>query len=669
MVGRLYNKILGNSANEQLIGKAGSDEIFGLNGDDKLYGMTGFDRLYGGAGNDTVDGGAGSDSMFGGAGNDLYRVDDYLDLVSELHPTSGADEGGNDTVQTSISYTLGAFVEKLELTGSGNIAGAGNSLANVIKGNTGNNLLSGGGGNDDLRGNEGNDTLVGGAGKDTLLGGTGADTFVLGVPDAGNPDRISDFVAAEDRIRIYAADYGLSEGQGLIGGQLASSYFAQISSGTQGTVAGHGQFLYNTSSGTLMWDADGSGALQGVSISTFSGSVALSAGVFDVVTALPTLSVRNTLAGEQSEDRQVAFEFTLSAPSNVDVVINYSTLGGTATAGSDFVGVTNGSVVIPAGSVNAVVVINLVDDGLLESSESFSLTINSATSSAGSLVVTSGSASATIADEEAYVINIMSTQAMGSTDPSGLAYVPGHGLFLSDSEVDEAPFSRASNLFEMNLDGSSPTAYSLFGFTHEPTGLAYDATSDRLYISDDDQYEIFWVDPDNPTVVLGSFAVPVAADDPEDIAVNPVNGNIFIINGDSHSIVEVDSNGNQIGASIILPGLITDPEALAYDPQHDLFYVGGDFSANIWAVDRAGNIVSTIDVLLGYPNAASGARAHVKDLEFAPTSDPNDDPTLMSLYVADFGNNHPELWGYPSDDGRIFEVHLGDQTPTTNWFV
>jgi Ca2+-binding RTX toxin-like protein len=100
--------------------------------------------ITGNSGNNTLSGGLGADTMVGGAGNDTYVVDDLLDVVTE------AASAGTDLVQAAVSYTIGANVENLTLTGTVDINATGNTLANVLVGNTGNSLLSGGTGADSM---------------------------------------------------------------------------------------------------------------------------------------------------------------------------------------------------------------------------------------------------------------------------------------------------------------------------------------------------------------------------------------------------------------------------------------------------------------------------------------------------------------------------------------
>jgi Ca2+-binding RTX toxin-like protein len=174
-----------------------------------------------------------------------------------------------DTVLSSLAaYTLAANVENLTLTGAAVINGTGNTLNNRLTGNTGANLLSG---------DAGADTLSGGDGNDTLTGGLGADTFRFDSPlnAATNRDLITDFTLAQvDRIELENSVFTALATTGA----LAASAFR---SGTAATSADH-RILYDSTTGLLSFDSDGTGAAAAIAFATLTPGLGLSSSQFTV---------------------------------------------------------------------------------------------------------------------------------------------------------------------------------------------------------------------------------------------------------------------------------------------------------------------------------------------------------------------------------------------------
>jgi Ca2+-binding RTX toxin-like protein len=253
----------GNIRNNFISGNAGNNAINGGNGNDVLNGGDGNDTLIGSFGNDILLGEAGSDRMIGGVGNDNYYVNTLADVVVETSTVAGEI----DSVYASISYRLGANVERLYLTGTA-ANGTGNNSNNFISGNAGNNILVGGSGNDTLIGAAGNDTLIGSVGNDTLTGGAGGDRFVFQSRNQG-VDLIRDFNPVNDFILVSASGFG----GGLVSGRTLS--LSQFRLGTA-AIDGNDRFLYNRTSGALLFDADGNGtAFSAVAIASLTPGVAL----------------------------------------------------------------------------------------------------------------------------------------------------------------------------------------------------------------------------------------------------------------------------------------------------------------------------------------------------------------------------------------------------------
>lgn len=149
------NLTLSGSSDLNGTGNEQANTIKGNSGDNTLYGNAGNDSIEGAAGHDFLDGGEGADTMKGGLGDDYYVVDNTGDAVIENN------NEGFDTVETSISYTLGDNVEELYLeSDTASINGTGNALDNRLYGNDGDNILDGRGGADYMDGDLGNDTYI-----------------------------------------------------------------------------------------------------------------------------------------------------------------------------------------------------------------------------------------------------------------------------------------------------------------------------------------------------------------------------------------------------------------------------------------------------------------------------------------------------------------------------
>ncbi len=308
--------IIGNDINNRLHGGAGDDLLIGGwlldggNGDDVLIGRSIFQNvLEGGSGNDTTsyegektgvyvnlktgvadsgaycndrlqdienikgsrwsdkligddgdnilhDGGLGGhDLLAGGLGDDIYYVYNADDRITERQ------NGGLDRVAIGTSFALGdgAYVEYFNTTsvhGTTSLDLTGNKYAQVIRGNAGSNVIDGKGG------------------ADIIFGMGGSDTFLFSQRSGGTP-KIMDFVVGEDRIA------------------LDQEFFTELAVGTLGTAIfkdntlglrdADDRIIYNAKTGSLFYDADGTGSQAAIKFATLGPGLALTAADFLVI--------------------------------------------------------------------------------------------------------------------------------------------------------------------------------------------------------------------------------------------------------------------------------------------------------------------------------------------------------------------------------------------------
>ncbi len=186
----LDNQIIGTSGDNLLDGGTGIDTMMGGTGDDTYIvdetgdtviegGDEGEDSVFassdytlsenlenltltgdenlsgeGNASNNTITGNSDINTLIGNGGDDTYVVQNTADVVVE-----NATEG-DDSVFSSVTYTLSDHVENLSLTGVDDIDGTGSAQNNTITGNSGANTIDGGAGVDAMAGGAGDDTYI-----------------------------------------------------------------------------------------------------------------------------------------------------------------------------------------------------------------------------------------------------------------------------------------------------------------------------------------------------------------------------------------------------------------------------------------------------------------------------------------------------------------------------
>jgi|694.fasta_scaffold18891_6 Ca2+-binding RTX toxin-like protein len=276
---------------ENVLGGAGSDSITGTGEANRLDAFAGNDTILAGAGNDTLIGGLGADSLNGEGGIDLvdysYALGGTINLttgIADFGPTDidslaliedvVGSEGRDTIIGSDLANRLDGGRSNDSIQGEGGADSLFGGLgADTLEGGLGNDFLDGGTGNDRLDGGDNNDSLIGGAGNDTLTGGIGQDAFRFGSPTEGT-DVITDFASGTDRIQARSSTFG-----GLALGTLAAGNFRLSGQALPAAPV----FIYNGATGTLSFDANGSGAGVLTTLATLTGLPSLLASDIQIV--------------------------------------------------------------------------------------------------------------------------------------------------------------------------------------------------------------------------------------------------------------------------------------------------------------------------------------------------------------------------------------------------
>lgn len=313
----------GGDGNDVLVGGSGADSLYGEEGDD-IFLIGGFGSGNSGTTSAADDGnqewiatGAEHDLIVGGDGVDTLRITTGVGADTKANGTIVLND---DNFQGMEVVQVGGTVDQLNVENdalqmlndhyyfaangtvddlSNSLGNNGGTIDNVVvdaSGVTANGLRFEGNGNDNtFIGTTQDDVFVGNAGNDTLTGGDGADTFVFGQVheqvvtgdddevqtyvdtafDLTGIDTITDFVSGLDTIALNIDQFT---------SLTAGSFTADNLVCSVGAAAGDANdfLLFDTSTGALSYDADGSGSGAAVQFATLTGVTSLSASDIEV---------------------------------------------------------------------------------------------------------------------------------------------------------------------------------------------------------------------------------------------------------------------------------------------------------------------------------------------------------------------------------------------------
>ncbi len=311
-------------------GSNNDDYVDGSKGVDNFDGRLGNDTYFGNTGNDKLTGQGGADSLYGGAGNDFF-------LITSMHGTDGEPEwvdgdlivgdAGLDTLRVTgaVGYSatseislndtnfksmerveVGGLVTRLTSQDSGlqllgdnyyfNAGGTitGGSFVTIdASGVTKNGLtFVGNADTNTFIGTTKDDIFIGNGGNDTLTGGAGNDRFEFGKVSyyvANNTTKVYDLTSVALTGTDTITDFTTGKDKIVLNDDHFTALTSSITTnnlivGAGATASDANDFLiFDTTTNTLKYDADGSGVGVAVNVAVLTGVSTIAISDFVVV--------------------------------------------------------------------------------------------------------------------------------------------------------------------------------------------------------------------------------------------------------------------------------------------------------------------------------------------------------------------------------------------------
>lgn len=618
----------GNDGANRLEGNGGDDSLNGGLGNDTLVGGGGNDRLDGGTGSDTaVYSGTsasyqvttGADyttvTQSGGDGADtLYGVE-YLQFSDQTVTIGGGGGGGGGGGSAgTVSISGGSLSEgdsgsaQLHFTVTLSAAAA---TSTVVTYATANGSAQAG---SDYQSKSGAVTIAAGAttaGIDIAVYGDRIaeddETFTVtltgvsggGGATLGSPAAATGTIIDNDQPLVSVAATTASEGAAGHAGQLAFPVTLSLAAATPTTItyrtvdgsAHAGQDFQGTSSGSVVIPA---GATTGSIIIPLIGDAlyedqeqltleltqvsggngaAMGSSTSAIGTIVDDDSVLVTIADAtvvEGQGASATLVVSLNATRSVATTVTYHTQGGSAVSGSDFQAVASGSLTIPGGALSGTVTIPILNDSVVEPSQTFSVVLDGASGGSGVALGQHATATVTIADDDHVSLSLS----------GGSAAEPATGQSNATFTVSlSAPSATDTVVTYRTSDGTARAGSDYVAIAQGQVtipagetshGITVPVLSDTL-VEGDETFTLTLTNSSNPAIAVepgqSSATLTILDEDRATVSIAGVTA------------TEGDSSVHTVGLTISLTRPATAPVVVAYQTVAGSAEAGRDFVA------------------------------------------------------------------------------------------
>ncbi len=255
---------------------------------------------------------------------------------------------------------------------------------------------------------------------------------------------------------------------------------------------------------------------------------------------------------------------------------------------------------------------------------------------------------------------------VGIPNPAGLAFSPRAGtLLVVQRPIPGPPPGPVTDIELITLAEQRAGTVRIAAGVTDPVNMAFDSKANRLLIFQAPTNQLIEIlaRPDgslDPQTLTRINAGHFGLQNPQGLTVDPASGHLLILDTAGPRIVRVEPDALQGFASPLISDIdlaqtgLLNLRGLAFDPTNGHLYVLDPAAQALHELTETGQIVATRDL-------STFEYRNTQGMTFAPSGDTTDDPSEMSLYIADSGAGSSAAPGGGSsfaESGQISELSL-----------